>query len=161
MGSVTQYPLVLAYAVTCHKSQGLTLSSAVVHCSRKFVSGLIYVAVSLVRSPAHIQIVNFNRSQLMKPPRRAVEMCISRHLCAPQNDLSCCHRNRFDSKEFQERFEDLEEDHELFSFPQELLDQRVQECFKVSEPVPMEMCELYDRLIRHQSILAVPPEVFC
>lgn len=161
VGSVMQYPIVLAYAVTCHKSQGLTLSSAIVHCLREFVSGLIYVAVSRVRSPAHIQILSFNWSQLMKPPRSAVETCISRHLCAPQDDLSCCRRKRFDSETFlivKERFEDLEEDHESFSFPQELLDQRVQECFEVSEPVPMEMCELYDRLIRHESILAVPPE---
>ena len=31
MGGVTQFPLVVA--VTCHKSQGLTLASAIVHCS--------------------------------------------------------------------------------------------------------------------------------
>lgn len=30
-GSVTQFPLVLVYAATCHKSQGLTLASAIVH----------------------------------------------------------------------------------------------------------------------------------
>ena len=51
VGSVTQFPVIPAYAVTCHKSQGLTLPAAVVHCTREYVPGLIYVAVSRVRSP--------------------------------------------------------------------------------------------------------------
>ena len=33
VGSVFQFPVVPAYAVTCHKSQGLTLPAAIVHCS--------------------------------------------------------------------------------------------------------------------------------
>ena len=40
IGGVTQFPIVLAYAVACYKSQGLTLASAVVHCSREYVAGL-------------------------------------------------------------------------------------------------------------------------
>lgn len=40
--SITQFLIILAYAVTCHKLQGLTLASAVVHCSWKYVPGLIY-----------------------------------------------------------------------------------------------------------------------
>ena len=54
VGSVTQYPIVLAYTVTCHKSQGLTLPSSIVHCSQEYLSGLIYIAVSRVRSPEHL-----------------------------------------------------------------------------------------------------------
>ena len=34
IGSVTQFAVVLAYAITCHKSQGLTIAAAVVLCSR-------------------------------------------------------------------------------------------------------------------------------
>lgn len=58
MGSITQFPLVLAYAVTCHKLQGLTLASAI-NCEMLLenVSRLIYIAVSRGKSPEHIQIL--------------------------------------------------------------------------------------------------------
>ena len=49
IGSRTEFPLVLFYSCTCHNTQGLTLPKAVVHCSREFVPGLIYVAVSHMR----------------------------------------------------------------------------------------------------------------
>ena len=95
VGSVSQFPIVLAYAVTCHKSQGLTLSSAVVYCSRDYIPGLIYVAISRVKSPEHIRIVNFNRRQLLKPVKKALEICSSTHLSAPVVDLSCCRTKPF------------------------------------------------------------------
>ena len=46
IGSVCQFPVVLAYAMTCHKSQGLTLPAVVVQSSKEFVPGLLYVAMS-------------------------------------------------------------------------------------------------------------------
>ena len=49
VGQLIQYPLILSYAVTCHKSQVLTLDSAVVHFSSEFVSGLTYITVSRVK----------------------------------------------------------------------------------------------------------------
>lgn len=161
VGSVTQYPIVLAYAVTCHKSQGLTLAPAIVHCSREYVSGLIYVAVSRVRSPAHIQLLNFNRLQLMKPQRKALEMCSSHHLTDPVDDLTCCRHKCFTNEtplSVKERFESIVGDVEAFLFPQDWLDQQLQASFDVAEPVPMEMSEMYDRLMRHESILANPQE---
>ena len=47
--------IIVAYAINCHKSQGLALDSVVVHCSTKFVPGLIYVLSSCARSDSHIQ----------------------------------------------------------------------------------------------------------
>ena len=44
IGTRTQFLIVLFYASTCHKVQGLTLPGAVVHCTKEFVPGLIYVA---------------------------------------------------------------------------------------------------------------------
>jgi len=97
MKGVTQFPLVLAYAVTCQKSQGLTLASAIVHCSREYVSRLIYVAISRIRSPEHIQILDFSPQQLLRPQKRAVEICSSQHLDAPVEDMSCCRNTNINS----------------------------------------------------------------
>lgn len=45
-GSFTQYPVRLAWAVTVHKSQGLTFDKVVVDLNRSFTSGQVYVALS-------------------------------------------------------------------------------------------------------------------
>lgn len=46
IGTFTQYPLKLAWAITVHKSQGLTFEKAVIDVSRAFAPGQIYVALS-------------------------------------------------------------------------------------------------------------------
>ncbi len=50
LASVTQIPLRLAWAITTHKSQGMTLDSAIIDATRAFAPGQGYVAVSRVRS---------------------------------------------------------------------------------------------------------------
>lgn len=46
LGTFTHYPIRLAWAVTIHKSQGLTFTKAVVDVGQSFASGQVYVALS-------------------------------------------------------------------------------------------------------------------
>ena len=46
LGSFTQYPLRLAWAVTIHKSQGLTFDKAIIDAGASFAPGQVYVALS-------------------------------------------------------------------------------------------------------------------
>lgn len=50
LGSFKQYPIRLAWAVTIHKSQGLTFDHLIIDAGKSFASGQVYVALSRCRT---------------------------------------------------------------------------------------------------------------
>ena len=55
-GLFRQYPLRLAWAITIHKSQGLTFDKAIIDAASSFASGQVYVALSRCRSFEGMQL---------------------------------------------------------------------------------------------------------
>lgn len=68
LASVTQYPLRLAWAVTVHKSQGLSLDAAIIDLTKAFTPGMGYVALSRVRSLEGLYLVGMNDQALELDP---------------------------------------------------------------------------------------------
>jgi len=68
VAQITQVPLRLAWAITVHKSQGMTLDRAEMDLSKSFVPGMGYVALSRVRDLSGIRLLGINQMALTVNP---------------------------------------------------------------------------------------------
>ncbi len=68
LAKISQVPLRLAWAITVHKSQGMSLDSAVMDLSQAFEYGQGYVALSRVRSLGGLYLSGFNERALQVHP---------------------------------------------------------------------------------------------
>jgi len=69
MGEVTQIPLRLAWAITVHKSQGMSLDAAEIDLRNAFTYGQGYVALSRVRTLEGMRILGLNANALTVNPK--------------------------------------------------------------------------------------------
>ncbi len=68
LAQITQYPLRLAWAITVHKSQGMSLDAVEVDLSKAFEPGMGYVALSRVRTLSGLSIIGMNENALVVHP---------------------------------------------------------------------------------------------
>ncbi|MEK7166570.1 MAG: PIF1 family DEAD/DEAH box helicase, partial [Patescibacteria group bacterium] len=69
VAQIRQIPLRLAWAITIHKSQGMTLDAAEIDLSKSFIEGMGYVALSRIRSLSGLKLLGLNELALKVNPK--------------------------------------------------------------------------------------------
>lgn len=77
LGSFTQYPLKLAWAITIHKSQGLTFEKAIIDAGQAFAPGQVYVALSRCTSLEGIVLHSRISEKSLTSDERIVRFCVN------------------------------------------------------------------------------------
>jgi len=73
IATLSQFPLKLAYAVTIHKSQGMSIDNLICNVDNIFAPSQFYVAISRATDPKHLKI-DFNRGDLARYLNRVVHV---------------------------------------------------------------------------------------
>lgn len=79
LGSFTQYPIRLAWAVTIHKSQGLTFDRVVIDAGSSFAAGQVYVALSRCRTLDGISLLTEIKPGSLRSDDRIVKFSEGEH----------------------------------------------------------------------------------
>ena len=92
--AIVQFPLTLAWAVTIHKCQGLTMDQVVVSLQggSKLSFGQAYVAFSRVKSLSGLYIINFDEGAIKTNPAINTEMLEMRNNMLPPQNEACITR---------------------------------------------------------------------
>ena len=73
LATISQFPLKLAYAVTIHKSQGMSIDNLVCNVDNIFAPSQFYVAISRAINPKNLKL-DFNRGNLAHYIQRMVKV---------------------------------------------------------------------------------------
>jgi hypothetical protein len=105
IGSFTQFPLRLAWAITIHKSQGLTFERAVIDAGDAFAAGQVYVALSRCTNLEGMVLRSRIGNHSLKSDQRIVDFSTAQQPMDIQLQLLENAKIKFQSAQIKEIFE--------------------------------------------------------
>jgi ATP-dependent exoDNAse (exonuclease V) alpha subunit len=65
IATINQIPVVLAWGLTIHKVQGITIGKIIVDFDTIFTQGQAYVALSRCKNAEYLRVINYNPNKIM------------------------------------------------------------------------------------------------
>lgn len=105
IGTFEQYPIKLAWAVTVHKSQGLTFDRAIIDVGQAFAPGQVYVALSRLRGLDGLTLRTRIQSHVINSDRDVVNFTQTTQDQEPLERLLSLHQRRYMARLLESTFD--------------------------------------------------------
>ncbi len=105
IGSFSQFPIRLAWAITIHKSQGLTFQKAIIDAGSSFAAGQVYVALSRCTSLDGIVLHSIIQSSSITTDERVIEFARKENEAEELEQLLKFEQQRFWAEQLLQTFD--------------------------------------------------------
>jgi len=105
IGTFEQYPIKLAWAVTVHKSQGLTFDKAIIDVGQAFAPGQVYVALSRLRGLDGLTLRTRIQPHVINSDRDVVNFTQTTQDQEPLERLLTIHQKKYMAKLLESTFD--------------------------------------------------------
>jgi len=105
LGSFVQYPIRLAWAITIHKSQGLTFDRVVIDAGQAFAAGQVYVALSRCTTLEGIVLFSRITPQSISTDKFAIEFSAQEENTDRLRDVLCEEKPAYCARQLKKYFD--------------------------------------------------------